>query len=145
MVKEKRGRFGFLNAPAAIANALNSQQFFFDPLSSAGPTLLTAGISQPFGSVSTGTLVQFQLTFNEPLIVTGTPTFTLNDGGTAKYDAAASQPSDATLVFDYTVSSTQHTPDLEITGFNSASGKIANSAGHVPVLPACSAPPPGCR
>ena len=56
--------FGFLNAPAAIADALNSQQFFFDPLSSAGPTLLTAGISQPFGSVSTGTLVQFQLTFN---------------------------------------------------------------------------------
>jgi hypothetical protein len=39
-------------------------------------------------------------------------------------------------VFDYTASSTQHTDDLEITGFNSASGKITDSAGHVPVLSA---------
>jgi len=127
--------FGFLNAPAAIADALNSQKYFFDPLSSAGPTLLTAAISQPFGSVSTGTLVQFQLTFDRPVVVTGTPTFTLNDSGMAKYDAAASQPSNATLVFDYTVTSAQHTADLEITGFNAASGKIA-SGGQVPVLSA---------
>jgi hypothetical protein len=128
--------FGFLNAPAAIADALNSQQFFFDPVSSAGPTLLTAGISQPFGSVSTGAIIHFQLTFNESLIVTGTPTFTLNDGGKATYDAAASQPSNATLVFDYTVTSAQQTSDLEVTGFVAASGKIADSAGHVPVLSA---------
>jgi len=128
--------FGFLNAPAAIADALNSQQFFFDPVSSAGPTLLTAGISQPFGSVSTGALIRFQLTFNEALKVSGTPTFTLNDGGKAIYDAAASQPANATLVFDYAVTSAQHTPDLEVTGFVAASGKIADSAGHVPVLSA---------
>ena len=45
--------FGFINAPSAINKALLSQQYFFDPLSSAGPTLLTAAISQPFGSVAT--------------------------------------------------------------------------------------------
>ena len=131
----KKG-FRFLNGPGAVSDAASSRVNFFDPPTSAGPTLLAAAISQPFGSVSTGALIQFQLTFNEALKVTGTPTFTLNDGGKASYDAAASQPANATLVFDYTVTSAQHTGDLEVTGFVAASGKIADSAGHVPVLSA---------
>ena len=128
--------FQFLNGPGAVSDAASSRVNFFDPATSAGPTLLAAAISQPFGSVSTGALIQFQLTFNEALKVTSAPTFTLNDGGKATYDAAASQPANATLVFDYTVTSAQHTSDLEVTGFVAASGKITESAGHVPVLSA---------
>ena len=83
-------------------------------------------------------MIQFQLTFNEALKVTSAPTFTLNDGGKATYDAAASQPANATLVFDYTVTSAQHTSDLEVTGFVAASGKIADSPATFPFFPPCS-------
>jgi hypothetical protein len=43
------------------------------------------------------------LTINEAVTVTGTPTLSLNDGGTATYDAAKSTLT--SLVFDYTVTS----------------------------------------
>ena len=137
--------FGFLNGPGAVSDAASSRVNFFDPATSAGPTLLAAAISQPFGSVSTGALIQFQLTFNEALKVTSAPTFTLNDGGKATYDAAASQPANATLVFDYTVTSAQHTSDLEVTGFVAASGKIADSPATFPFFPPCSICRPGSR
>jgi hypothetical protein len=65
---------GLLNGFAAVSGAAGLRTDFFDPLSSSGPTLLAAAISQPFGSVATGTLVQFQLTFDEALKISGTPT-----------------------------------------------------------------------
>jgi hypothetical protein len=51
----------------------------------------------------------------------GTPTLTLNDGGTASY---AGNSSSNALTFSYTVAAGENTPDLAVTTFN-LNGAIA--------------------
>ena len=46
----------------------------------------------------------------------GTPTLTLNDGGTASYTGGSGTN---TLTFSYTVGAGQNTSDLAVTAFNS--------------------------
>ena len=55
------------------------------------------------GALDVGSSGTLALTINENVTVTGAPTLTLNDGGTATYDAAKSTAT--SLVFDYTVTS----------------------------------------
>jgi hypothetical protein len=84
----------------------------------------------PTSAASTGQTVKLTLTMSEGVTVDtagGSPTLTLNDGETAKYDPAASKPSAGKLVFDYTVASKDQTPDLEITQvLNGASVRDVN-------------------
>src|SRR5262249_54012422 len=63
------------------------------------------------GDLNAGHLVHLTMTLSEALTVTGTPTLLLNDGGTASYNSALSNPATGSLVFDYTVASGQNTPD----------------------------------
>ena len=58
----------------------------------------------------------------------GTPTLTLNDGGTATYDAAKSTAT--ALVFDYTVAAGQNTAALAVTGNILNGGSITDGAGN---------------
>jgi hypothetical protein len=85
------------------------------------------------GEVGSGQSVLLTLTMSEPITVNigaGTPTLTLNDGASATYDAAASNPSASTLVFDYTVASTDQTANLEVIAVNLPSGtSVQDSAG----------------
>ena len=61
----------------------------------------------------------------------GSPTLTLNDGGTATYDAAASTPT--SLVFDYQVaSSDSNVAALGVSALNLGGATVTNSSG-VPV------------
>jgi hypothetical protein len=121
---------GYINAYSAVGDALNSlinRLFYSDPPPpDAGPTLTSAALSQPSGNAATGTTVELQLGFNEAVKITGTPSFKLSDGGTAKYDANASQPAVGTLIFDYVVGSADHTANLEITSLTG--GTIADSS-----------------
>ena len=57
----------------------------------------------------------------------GTPTLTLNDGGTATYDAAHS--TSTSLVFDYVVAAGQNTAGLAATAVNLNSATVIDSAG----------------
>src|SRR5205085_1993680 len=61
----------------------------------------------------------------------GNPTLTLNTGGTATYDAAASNPGSGLLVFDYTVGAGEHTTQLSVTQVNLPTGTtVTDGTGH---------------
>ncbi len=89
------------------------------------------------GEADAGQVVSLTLDTSEPITMNtsgGTPTLTLAliSGGTATatYDAAASNLSAGALVFDYTVGSSDRSPDLEIASVNSGGAIITDSTGH---------------
>jgi len=74
------------------------------------------------------------------IVVGSTPSLTLNDGGTASYDASVSGPT--SLVFTYQVASGQNTSDLAVTGvtlggatITGAGALAADLTGAVGALP----------
>ena len=82
------------------------------------------------GDLGVGQSDGLTLTMNEAVTVTGTPTLTLNDGGTATYDPGKS--TSTALVFDYTVMATDaNVPSLAATIIDLPVGvAIADAAGH---------------
>ena len=57
----------------------------------------------------------------------GTPTLTLNDGGTATYSSGSGT---SALTFSYTVGAGQNTPDLTVTAVNLNAATITDGAGN---------------
>jgi Bacterial Ig-like domain len=57
----------------------------------------------------------------------GTPTLTLNDGGTATYTGGSGTNA---LTFSYTAAAGQNTPDLTVTAVNLNGGTIKDGAGN---------------
>ncbi|WP_448956401.1 DUF4347 domain-containing protein [Labrys neptuniae] len=95
------------------------------------PHLSSATANPPTGAETYGQTVKFTLTFTEAVqFAGGTPTLTLNDGGTATYDsvATAALHDPTKLVFDYTVGAADSTSQLAITGV--ANGSITDHAGN---------------
>ena len=84
------------------------------------------------GDLDAGKTVSIALTTSEAVVVSGTPTLTLNDKGVATYDAAAS--TSTSLVFVYTVAAGQNTADLKATAVNLAGGSIGDLAGNAATL-----------
>jgi hypothetical protein len=89
------------------------------------------------GTEAPGSTIRLSLLMDETEFVTGTPTLTLNDGGTATYVSGSGS---TTLLFSYTVASTDTAVSaLAITGvtlpagasINDANGNAANLAGAV--------------
>ena len=76
------------------------------------------------GHYSAGNTVTLTLYTSEVVTVGGTPTLTLNDGGTATYTGGAGTNA---LTFSYTVGNGQSTSALAVTGVN---GSIADLDGH---------------
>src|SRR5262249_9784715 len=62
----------------------------------------------------------------------GAPTLTLNNNATATYDAAGSDPTHGTLLFDYVVGAGDQTSNLEITSVNPHGAVITDRAGFNP-------------
>jgi hypothetical protein len=86
-------------------------------------TVQSVTASPSTGDVTTG--VSLTLTVNMTAAVTvsgGTPSLTLNDGGSAIYNAA--QSTATALAFDYTAQSGQSTSALGVTGINSNGATI---------------------
>ena len=96
--------------------------------------VVTAVSSVPgTGTLRPGQAVSLVLTTSEAVTIAGgTPTLTLDDGGVAVYDAAASTPTG--LVFTYTVASGQNTADLAITAANLNGATVADGAGDAASL-----------
>lgn len=101
------------------------------------PSVTQATASPSTGIEHAGDTITLSLAFNEAVTVTGTPTLTLNDGGTATYVGGSGT---GTLTFKTTVASTNTaTSALAITGVSlpsgatikDASGVAANLAGAV--------------
>jgi hypothetical protein len=69
-----------------------------------------------------------------PVVVnttSGMPTLALNDGATANYDAVASNPTDGTLVFDYTVGVNDRAKFLSISNVSLNGAVVQDSGGHI--------------
>ncbi len=92
-------------------------------------TVSGSGISGGAGTLTTGAAVVLTLAMSEAVTVTGgVPTVTLNDGGTATYNAAHSTAT--SLVFNYTVAAGQYANALAVTGVNLHGATVANVAGN---------------
>ena len=76
------------------------------------------------GTFSTGNTITLTLYTSEAVTVSGNPTLTLNDGGTATYKGASGSNA---LTFSYTVASGQNTSALAVTSVN---GTIKDLDGH---------------
>ncbi|WP_074125096.1 calcium-binding protein [Bradyrhizobium sp. NAS96.2] len=87
------------------------------------------------GTQTAGSLIQFTLDFDEAVhLAGGSPALSLNDGGTATFDAAATALlGDASkLVFDHVVSAgNPPTSPLAITGFNANGAVVTDLAGNL--------------
>ncbi len=93
------------------------------------------GIAAGAGDLGTGSVVTLTLNLSEAVNVTGTPTLTLNDGGTASYVSGTGSNA---LVFSYTVAAGQNVADLAVTAVNlgpppsrTLAGNAANLTGAV--------------
>jgi VCBS repeat-containing protein len=96
------------------------------------PAFTTVTENPSSGEIGLNSKVTFTLTLNDPVTVDtthGAPTLSLNDNGTATYDAAHS--TGTSLVFDYTLSGTDiaNVTSLQATLFNLNDAVIANGAG----------------
>src|SRR5580700_10790371 len=89
------------------------------------------GITSGTGDLDAGNTVTLTVNMSENVILTGgTPTLTLNDGGTATYQSGSGS---SALVFTYTVAAGQNTADLAVTAFNANSTTIVDGAGNAAV------------
>ena len=97
-------------------------------LSANGPSVTAIVTSPPSGLEETGAVITLTLAMSEVVTVAGgTPTLTLNDGGTATYTGGSG--TDA-LTFSYTVAAGQNTSALTATAANLNGATITDSGGN---------------
>ena len=86
------------------------------------------GITNGNGDLKAGSAVTLTLTMSEAVTVAGgTPTLTLNDGGTATYIGGSGGTA---LTFSYTVAAGQNTADLSVSAVNLNGATIKDGAGN---------------
>lgn len=147
---EHDGRFVTLDNPQGTDTSLTGINTagdivgsFFDSTSGKGfvldpPALpvIPVAVDPAGGTADIGQTITFTVTLTEQVVVDasgGTPELTLNDGGSAVYDAAATAAlNDATkLVFSYTVGATDtHVSALAITGVDLNGATVQDLASN---------------
>src|SRR5205823_4451950 len=85
------------------------------------------GITAGSGVLGVGKVVTLTVNMSEAVTVTGTPTLTLNDGGTAIYTGGSAT---SALAFTHTVTTGQNTSDLAVSSLNLGGGSIVDGAGN---------------
>src|SRR5439155_102028 len=96
-------------------------------IDTTAPTVSSAvasgtGISNGAGTLAAGSVVTLTVNLSEAVTVAGgTPTLTLNDGGSASYVSGSGSNA---LTFSYTVAAGQNTDDLVVTGVNPGTATI---------------------
>ena len=98
------------------------------------PVISAIAATPSSGDLNAGKTVTYTLTMSEAVTVNtagGSPTLSLNDGGTATYVSGSGS---SALVFSYTVLAGQNTPDLQATAVNLNGATIADSAGNAATL-----------
>jgi hypothetical protein len=120
-----------LPAPAAAGSLGSNKDIHID---TTKPTVTSISSVTADGYYNAGDVISIQINFSEPVDVTGTPTLTLNSGGTATY---ASGTGTSTLNFNYTVLATQNNVDLNYSATSSlalAGGTINDFATNTATL-----------
>ena len=118
-----------LNGATVMDGAGNAANVSLSGLSQGSPAVDTtppalSSVAATAGSYNTGKTLTLTLHTSEAVNVTGTPTLTLNDGGTATYTGGSGS---SALTFSYTVASGQNTAGLAVTA---VTGTIADLAGN---------------
>jgi hypothetical protein len=88
------------------------------------------GIANGTGDLNAGRIVTLTVNFSAAVTVNttgGSPTLTLNDGGTAAYTGGSGTTA---LTFSYTVAAGQNTPDLVVSAFNLNGATVKDGAGN---------------
>ena len=94
----------------------------------ASPTISSIVESPSSGDLNAGKTVTLTLKLSEVVTVAGgTPTITLNDGGTATYTSGSGT---SALTFSYTVAAGQNTSDLTIATVNLNAATVKDSTGN---------------
>ncbi len=109
--------------------AAASTTFTYD---TTAPTVTNITASDANGAYSAGQTIHVQITFSEPVVVTGDPQLALNTTP-AESATYASGSGTSTLVFDYVVQSGDNVATLDYTGttaLTSNSGTITDPAGN---------------
>ena len=96
-----------LPAPGATNSLGANKNIAIDTTS---PVIAGVTSSLANGSYTVGQVIPITVNFNESVNVTGTPTLSLNNGGTATYTAGSGTNS---LTFNYTVAAGQNIADLD--------------------------------
>ena len=89
-----------------------------------------AAITNGNGDLNAGKVVTLTVSFSEVVTVNmagGSPTLTLNDGGTATYTGGSGTKA---LAFSYTVAAGQNTSDLVVSAFNLSGATIFDVAAN---------------
>ena len=119
---------GAANLSGAVSNPAGTLQ-----IDTTAPTVTSVvasgtGITAGAGDLAAGSVVTLTVNLSEAVTVAGgTPTLTLNDGGTATYRAA---PGTNALTFSYTVAAGQNTADLAVTAVNLGTATVKDGAGN---------------
>src|SRR5208282_1928583 len=129
-----------LNSATVTDGAGNAANLSLTGLTQTGPQIDTTtptvssvvtsgtGISSGAGDLDAGKVVTLTVNLSEAVTVAGgTPTLTLNDGGTASYVSGSGS---SALTFSYTVGAGQNTPDLTVTAVNLNSATVTDGAGN---------------
>jgi hypothetical protein len=107
-----------------------------------GPIITQVATSAATGESLVGSTITFTLTMSSAVTVTGTPTLSLNDGGTAAYKSGSGTNA---LTFTYTVgASDSSVTGLAITGASLPGGAtITDGSGHAAILTGAAVQFPG--
>ena len=126
-----------LNSATITDGAGNAANLSLTGLTQSGPqidtttpTISSLAESPVSGDLNAGKVVTLTLDMSEVVTVNttgGTPTLTLNDGGTATYISGSGSNA---LTFSYTVAAGQNTPDLMETAVNLNGATIQDGAGN---------------
>jgi VCBS repeat-containing protein len=124
-----------LNGATVADGAGNIAALSLNGLTQSGPEIDTTlpVVTQVAATPGTGVevagnVIALTLTMNEAVTVSGgTPSLSLNDGGTATYDAAHS--TSTLLTFDYTVANGQYTNALGVTAVNLNGATVTDTLG----------------
>ena len=120
---------------ANLTGATNSNPAGILQIDTTAPTIASivatgTGITNGTGNVNTGGVVTLTVNLSEAVTVNttgGTPTLTLNDGGTASFTGGSGSTA---LTFSYTVVAGQSTSDLAISALNLNGAVINDGAGN---------------
>src|SRR6184192_3323479 len=116
-------------ATPGAANSLGANKSIV--IDTTAPTVSSVTSTLANGSYTVGQVVPITINFSEPVVVTGTPTLTLNTSPTARTASYSSGSGTATLVFNYTVAATDTSADLDYAATTSlalAGGTIQDAA-----------------
>ena len=117
------------------AQAASASAATISSIAASGP-----GIVNGAGILNAGKIVTLTVTMSAASTVTGVPTLTLNDGGTATYSSGSGGTA---LIFTYTIGAGQNTADLIVSSFNLNGGTILSGGSAADMSGAANLNPSG--